>query len=332
MRTPLLALGACSPIGLNARQIALAFRAGIGAPETAGDSAIDGAPLGAWISSGIARDIVGKERLYVLGCRALREALAVMPPRSAPEALFLGLPSPRPGFPEEALVDVVEEHAEEASLAPSAIEIVVSDHVALAGALARARRYLATRPDACVLVGAVDSYHHPETYAWLDESHRMLTDRSERGFIPSEAATFFVLGGANVEPRGAGTITFAEELREPSDVHDQALGTTLVASAAEHASRSPIPWIFTDQNNERFRTKVWSYVAARLRDVVAPGKTKEVKLGTLVGDTGAASLGVALVIASNGLELGFAPGPSALLFGMTEQGERGVIVIDADTA
>ena len=170
--------------------------------------------------------------------------------------------------------------------------------------------------------------------AWLDEELRVLGDSVHNGFIPSEGAAFVVIGAPKGDKRPIARVAHVAaglDQTPPDEPRVAATMTELVGQATALRKSKPVPWIISDMNGERHRTKEWTFVTVRHHDVIVGGKTREDYLGQVAGDMGAASGAVAAAFATVALESGFAPANEALIALHSDWDERGVVVMESVT-
>ena len=87
----------------------------------------------------------------------------------------------------------------------------------------------------------------------------------------------------------------------------------------------PLPWVITDLNGERNRTKEWAQTAIR-----GPLAENVIQLAApqMMGDTGAASGALFLAIACTYFSTGAAPATKAAVVLQSEGPERGAFLLE----
>lgn len=337
MSASIIGVGACSPIGFDARQTALGVRARKIVPRPMNLVDKNGHRFGSARALGMPEDLFGAARVVALGARALREAARDAGlPHDKPVRVFLAIAErsrPLPAGDEERLAArslLPElERASGQRIDGAGSEVIRLGHAGMAVVLERA---MAQAGGDTVLVGAIDTYHHPDTIYWLEREMRVLGEAIHNGFIPSEGAAFVALGGAKADRR-----PFAKVLHAVSGVEQIPEGqprlaelmTELVRTSATHLGTRVVPWAMTDLNGERHRTKEWTFVTIRNKDVLEGGVTREDHLGQLVGDAGAATGALGVAYATTAFRTGFAHATSLLMALHSDGDERGVIVLEA---
>lgn len=201
---------------------------------------------------------------------------------------------------------------------------------------------LASGKYACAVIGAVDTYLDDETLDWLLASKRLKTSTSTRGFLPGEAAAFIV-----IEPtRGAmarkvpsivalhGPATTMEQRSVYDDAPCQGVGLgdcirQTLAQAPNAGKQTGL--IVCDLNGERYRSLEWGLAAPR----ALAGVTLDPPLAhpaESIGDTGAASAAINLCYAATALARGFAGTADILVWGSSDDGERGSVYMTSAAA
>jgi 3-oxoacyl-[acyl-carrier-protein] synthase I len=340
-RFVIVTTGARTPVGLRAPTTATAVRAGI-CRHAFHPTLLDGTgdPLRFALDGRLDPDLHGTARAQALAVSALRECLeplAVLGRVSL--SLWVGFPEERPGFTRTDADWVM--HALTRELTRCArlegMMSVARGHAAGLVALEHALRELdAGHTRACV-VGGVDSYLHPATIDSLDESRRLCTPANRSGFVPGEAAGFFlVTTDENARAwrlpelatiRSVATTTEPNPLASGRVCSGEAL-TAAIARATEglHLPQEKIATAYCDINGERHRSEEFLYVPLRLPAPFVDANRYEAPADAW-GDVGAASgpLYVGLAVAS-GLR-GYARGPHVLAWASSDGGTRAAVTM-----
>jgi 3-oxoacyl-[acyl-carrier-protein] synthase-1 len=334
-------VGARSPLGLDALQVTLCARAGKIEPRPTAFLDSRNYPIGDVRALCLRDDLHGFERLVELAVPALREAAATLGPRRAAGDARLRPPIlltlPEAGRADDdarlgpAFVETIAKRAEiPVDLARS--EVIRAGHAGFAIALARAAALLREREVHAVLVGGVDSYHHPGVLASLDEGYRLHAPAVSDGFVPSEGAAFVLLEPLRVSDaavRPLARLVLAGATREET----VATGAPNLAEAMTRLARGaaevagPLGWILTDINGERHRVREWTMVQMRIDDLVEEGARVERWVEEL-GDAGAATGALLAVLACMQWQVGCAPAGAALVALHSESPERGVVILE----
>lgn len=340
MSASIYGVGACSPIGFDARQTSLAIRARKIVPRPMALVDRNGHRFGSARVLGLPEDLYGSERVVAIGARALREAARDAGiAHDRPVRVFVGVAErgrPLPAGDAESLsARVLLPDLERASgqrIDGAGSEVVRLGHAGMAVMLERAMAQGGGEP---ILVGCIDTYHHPETIRWLERELRVLGESIHNGFIPSEGAAFVALGSGSAsrtEKRPIAKIVSAvagvDQVPEGEPRLAEVM-TELVRSGAAKLGARVVPWVMTDMNGERHRTREWTFVSIRNKDALQGGVTREDHLGQLVGDAGAATGALGVAYAVTAFRIGFAPASSILLALHSDGDERGVVVLEA---
>ncbi|MDI1437284.1 hypothetical protein [Polyangium sorediatum] len=322
------AVGAYGPLGLSALQITMCARARKLVPRPTSFVDKRGESVGVCLADGIAEDVHGPPRLLALARPALREAVH----RARIEAIPLVLSLPEAGRPDddpcygEFFVKMLAA-ASEVPIDIARSRVVRAGHAGGALAMEAAIALLHGAP--AVLVGGVDSYHHPDLLRWLDEECRLHALDAENGFIPGEGAAFALLSRDRTGrlPAPIAAVLGCASGREESDLHDEpniaASMTSILGRLLDGASTRP-GWVLCDVNGERHRVREWNLCAVRHRLIEgvvtmdAPGD---------LGDIGAATGAMLLALAAVSWSVSAAPSPTALVALSSDAAERGAFLL-----
>jgi 3-oxoacyl-[acyl-carrier-protein] synthase I len=333
----ILAVGASTPIGLDARQTALMLRASKCHPRPSPFVDESGNSLGSVRCVRLSDELLGRPRLVALAAPALRELMDTLPPgvsldRHQPVVLLLALPEPWDGEPEEmsSVAGLLSDVARSAQLSlddrSTAIRLGSAGFAAL---LARAATFSRDVP---VIVGAVDSFHEPARMKTLDRNFRLLSGRAGNGFIPSEAACFFLVAPmakrASESPPLA-VVKFVATAEEEQTY--PVVARALTKLTTDPRLPRPVPWVLSDANGEHHRVRKFTYTRMRNKDVFhhRPEQTRREHLHTEIGDVGAATAALSMAYATMGFSLGFAPARSALVLSASEGAARSLVFLEA---
>ena len=160
-------IGASSPLGLDARQTALFWRAGKADPRGTRFRDKTGVSVGAVRSANLSDDTVGYERMLALAIPALEEVLSAAPPqlRSEKTILLLSLPELYEGEDERIATRLLFDLAKAVNLSLDDRSAVVRlGRAGFAALLGRAQLY----GDIRAIIGGVDSYYDAARMATLD--------------------------------------------------------------------------------------------------------------------------------------------------------------------
>ncbi|WP_431103445.1 beta-ketoacyl synthase N-terminal-like domain-containing protein [Roseateles noduli] len=349
-----LAIGAFTPVGGDARSTAAAVRAGLcGFSEHAYMIDTAGEPMRVARVAGVDDALRGAERLVALLAPALTEALAgVLAPGGAATAardgrdgrigVAIALPPARPGGP-DAADDAVRALCRErlgARLGPC--QLFASGHAGGFEALDQARAWLRGGQVDAVVVAGVDSYLAPETLEWLEaeeQLHGAGPLNNAWGFIPGEAAGALLLARAGETAAGGGWAdVLAVGLGRESKLNksgEVCIGEGLTQALRRALDEMPaggvIDNVVCDMNGEAYRADEYGFCGLRVRDRLRD-PTDFLAPADCWGDVGAAGLPLHLLLAASACRKGHAKGPLTLLWGSSDGGGRGAAVIRADVA
>lgn len=347
------ALGARSPVGLNAEQTAMGLRHAHPSPRRTKFMDRHGESIGMSLLGALPDDLEGLHRMVALAAPALGECVA------AHQALFpasvktkpivlLGCPAPRPGFgaaDATALLEAVVNRAN-VDACPQRSAVFPGGHASFAQALERALGEMANAKGTPIFVGSVDSFYDVQTVAHYESDLRILSLRTPDGFLPAEGAAFLALNSqASTSAPTYGEVIFAATDNEFTIVEDQPnlarASTELLVRAARARRESglakntagdrsthPLGWYLRTTNRERHRAREEKFVMTRRWELFHPEKTRIDELAENIGDAGAASGALLSVFACQGFASGYAPHSAACIALASDGPERGVIVLE----
>ncbi len=338
-----VAVGARTPVGLSAAGSAAAVRAGI--CRYAEYPFIDrrGERVVVAADALLETRLEGRERVLPLAESVLEE----LETRLGDQSLYggrltvlLALPETRPGFSENDATWVVQ--SLEARLRGKTSEV----RVELAGrgqagalrAVEQALKGCTEGRDALFLVVGAESYHHAETFVWLERGGRFAQRGVRSGFTPGEGAGGLALMSAGLRRRLAlprlalvrGACTAQEERLRESETGSFGVGMTQAvrgAVAGLDLAREGVDTVYTDLNGERYRSEEWGFVALRAPKVWKSSGYKAPS--DCWGDMGAAFGALGGVLAVQAFARGYAKGPRSLVMAGSDSGLRGAMLLQA---
>jgi 3-oxoacyl-[acyl-carrier-protein] synthase-1 len=349
MTPPLCAIigaGAKSPLGLTLLEVAMCVRAAKVTPRSTTFTDKRHNLIGDVRCPSLSDDLHGYPRLLALAVPALKEAAAGVP---GPYPLILALPEVGRADDDPRLGGEIL--AELARLSELPIDlprslVVRAGHagggMAIEAALLRLRGTGAGERPPAVLVGGVDSHHHPGVLFALDEECRLHSIATEDGLVPSEGAAFLALalpeGPAapgdrkerRLPPSLGSIVAIGSAMEETFGTEEPNLGvamTRLVRSVASATGEPPIAWVLSDVNGEQHRNREWSRVSIRNNDWL-PETTLHQMLVEEMGDSGAASGPLLAAIACTFFRTGAAPATRVMIALHSEGAERAAFVLD----
>jgi len=327
-----LRVGARSPLGLNALQVAMALRARQFEPRTAPFALVGGANVGLGFCRCLPESLHGLDRHIALGAAALREALAGAR-HGERIPLFLALPEGcRPdvdALATQPLLNGLATAAAPHTIEAGASEVFREGHAGFAFALARGIRALDFGAKE-VLVGGIDSPFDEATLQWMDERGYLLTDDRAKGRIPTEAAAFVRLALRSAPKSGARPMTIAGV----ETMHDRAQGGASLGRLLRRVAASPksgsIDWVLSDVNGEAGRTDGWLEAANVASSSL--GEAYHHELIQHTGDMGAATGAVLIAAAKQLAETGSVLYRSLAVALSSDRQGRGVVAVDLPDA
>lgn len=330
----ILSCGAVTAVGLDAFQTAAAFRAGLAGfeqviPATPPREALRGARVPARSSLRTSPD----RWLVNLAARAVHEALGYKS-FSGRLALIVALPEERrrhPAFDTVSAIDLVAAIPAPAGHRFERVMTTAGGGAGIATGLRLAADLITGgEADLCV-VGGVDSLLNDRDVAQLAKSGRMIDGDQPSGMIPGEGAGFVIVGSPDRHRGVLARIAGIGFEREPDDVlgprfsQGRAFAKALT-TATRDVPESRVSFRVSTLNGERYG--VWESMFFTSRFY----RTRRERLAvwysaSAVGEIGAASGAVALVLAAFGIAGGYAPGPWAMCEAASDGGLRSAVLV-----
>lgn len=274
----------------------------------------------------------GSERLIALALPAVREAWGPpdQRPKNARTGIYLGLPVDEDPQP------IVEAIQSELGLKLTRAVAQPGGRAAGLEVLAAALHDLASGSVDCALVGGVDSQLRGPVLSKLQEANQLRTGQNPQGVIPGEGAAFLVLqsegGLAHGGPPAEARLLAAAVAMEPTVAKgdpNQALGlSTVLRSVRDQAGLQAPPLVVCDLNGDRYRAMEWGLASTRaLGDI--HGDLDFWHPADCIGDAGAA-LGILNVIwGATAMRRGYSPSQRVIVWGASENGVRGAVVMES---
>ncbi|WNG20908.1 hypothetical protein [Cystobacter fuscus] len=338
-----VALGARTPVGLSAESSAAAVRAGISRYAEYPFINARGEPLVVAADRLLEPKLEGRERLVPMVESVLEEIEAKL----GHKVLYVGslrvllaLPETRPGFSESDAKWVADSLAARFRTKTSSarVEIAGRGHAGAIQAVEHVLRECSESRDNLFLVVGVDSYHHTETFTWLERGRRFKQPGIRSGFTPGEGAGCLVLMSAGLRrhlqlPQLAvvrGACTAQEQLLRDSETGSFGAAMTQAVQGVVKGldlSREGVDTLYADINGERYRSEEWGFVALRAPPIwKSPGYKSP---SDCWGDVGAAFGVLGSILAVRSFARGYAQGPRALVMAGSDHGLRGVMLLQA---
>jgi 3-oxoacyl-[acyl-carrier-protein] synthase-1 len=336
-----VSVGARTPVGFTAESSAAAVRAGISRYAEYPFVNPRGEPVVVAADRRVAPKFEGRDRLVPMAESVFEEVEAKLGHEALHGArlrVLLALPEARPGFSEDDAAWITNAMMARfrAKTSSARVEIAGRGHAGAIRAVEQAVRECSQSRDTLFLVAGVDSYHHAETFAWLERGRRFAQPGIRGGFTPGEGAGCLALASAGLRrhlrlPQLAivrGTGTAQESLLRDSDTGSFGVAMTQAVKGAVAGLALPLEGVdvlYTDINGERYRSEEWGFVALRTPSVwKSPGYKAP---SDCWGDVGAAFGALGSILAVQAFARGYARGPRALVMAGSDGGLRGALLL-----
>jgi 3-oxoacyl-[acyl-carrier-protein] synthase I len=341
-----IAAGARTPLGLNAESTAAAVRAALSNFAEFPFVMASGEPVITCADAELEPKLEGRERLVPMIESVLDEVmlqLAHGSPYRGTCYLLLALPEARPGFSDpdaEWVADNVGSRLRAAGW-PVRNGIIGRGHAGSIAAIQRVVQESSRGVEGLFLIVGADSYHHADTFTWLEQNRRFTQPAIRSGFIPGEGAGCLALASSGL--RGAlglqalavlgGVGTAQETLLRHSETGSFGAGMTqavLGATQGLQLPRDAVDTLYSDINGERYRSEEWGFVAMKTSSLwkslayEAPGSNW--------GDVGAAFGPLAGMLAVQSYRRGYARGPRTVVMAGSDSGLRGAMLLQDATS
>ncbi len=315
------AFSARTPVGLSPMQTAMCMRARKLEPRVCALMDKRQRRVGTARVGGLGIEAYGYDRMLALASTTLGDLRSEV---TEPLPLIMAVPEPgRPDDDERFGSDFIHALATRSRVPidENGCVVIRAGHAGGALALQKAVALLGRHEQ--VLIGGVDSYHHPQVLAWLDEACRLHALDAEDGFVPGEAAAFCLLGRAEKRGRRA-SVTHVASALDPS-ANGTEPDTAKAMTALLHQLPTVPSWAVTDNNGERHRAR--ACVMAQTRVLADDAVVTALPVG--LGDLGAATGPVAMAVVGAMFDAECAPADSCVVLLHADHGERGVFVLEA---
>ncbi len=336
-----IAIGARTPVGLNAETSTAAVRAGISNHDEFAFISATGEPLIVAADSQLESAMEGRDRIVTLVNSVVEEVMqkyAQIANYSGKYHILLALPEERPGFSEQDAQRVVD--ATRFGLETKGVKVQVDiarrGHAGSIQAVEQAVQQCLQHADELFLVIGADSYIHTETFIWLERNLQFAQPGVRSGFIPGEAAGCLVIASSKLRTTlGLPTLAIVggigvaqETLLRNSETGSFGVGMSEAVIAATRGLQLPrdaVDTLYIDINGERYRSEEWGFVAMRTPllwkslDYQAPSDCW--------GDVGAAFGTLAGVLAVQSYLGDYAEGQRAIVMAGSPSGLRGAMLL-----
>jgi 3-oxoacyl-[acyl-carrier-protein] synthase-1 len=346
-RVVIVAMGACTPVGRDAWSSAAAVRAGISGfgqhpymIDTAGE------PMRAAIAPWLDIDLSGVDRLEALLFPALDQALEPFAgyQGALPNmAIALGLPSARPGLPEDLQHQILGRINQRYARYFTGAAAFCAGHAAGLIALEAAFRKLRQGGlEACIVAG-VDSYIDALTLDWLESCNQLHSAgplNNAWGFVPGEAGAALLLMRESVALSlrhdalaivlGVGTATEPKRIKTETVCIGEGLTQAFRGALAALPAGAKVSDIYCDMNGEPYRADEFGFTALRTKEHFNSG-SDFVAPADCWGDVAAAGGPLHLILSCAAAQKGYANGPLAFAWASAEPGQRAACLLATGT-
>ncbi len=337
MTPQVLAVGLCSPLGLDAEVNQVEFAAGSLRFGETGVLDLDREPVRAAFMSRKWDGRTRTARLAALAARALRDCVRHLDPRRAGEVpLFLGLPAPTSGggvAVRPLLAKLARSMPPGATLQAAPEQLFAEGRTAFFRALEAACRWVEVR-GGVALVGAADSQCDRRTLTHLARAGRTLGFNPD-GLIPGEAAGFVLVGREGALPevgpalRVVASASGQEARHFLQDEPNLAAGLTAVFRSLWREAEAGgwrADYLISCQTGEGFWANEFGLAYLR-NGRLFPEPLRGNLTAEWLGDVGAAAGVVALVAAQDWVRR-HGGRKRVLLYGCSDEGLIGACIVE----
>lgn len=337
-RLDIAAVGAVTPVGMDAAQTCAAIRAGISGIRQGMFRPPPNESM--FIARVPARDHLrrtDRQWLCNLASRAIEEVLEQtdVPPDQLP--LLLAIPEPFRRHPaltsDEARSLLVDVQLALNVVFHPASRILVEGHAAVLFALPLACELLATQRPGCLVCG-VDSLLNASDIEGFASLGRLHGNGQPQGLIPGEGAACVLLTPPGRGPALAGILGHGSAHEAQTILGDDystgaALATAIGNAARQSSIQEPqIDYRISDMNGERYRG--WESMLAATRFYRTHRERLPLQLpAASTGDIGAAAGALGLVVAAVAMSKSYAFGPIVCCEGSSSEGVRAAAIVAA---
>jgi 3-oxoacyl-[acyl-carrier-protein] synthase-1 len=342
-RAVVVAVGARSPLGLDAVSTAFLYRAGSIVMQQGPLCDPDGEPVALCALATLDPTAVGLGRAERLAVPALEEALEALGPgaRAFRAKLFLCFDEHLGGDEIAAAGELAGKLGRRAESLLGSVEVATSTRgaAALGFALDDLVDDLERGRADVAVVGGIHTDYEPERIAALARAGRLLADGNLEALVPGEAAAFAVLARP-ATARAHGLVPLAElhaaatafEKARPDNDEPafEALALTSVLRKIGDALDDGLGagWILSDLQFEPMRLYEMQSAFTRTRRSWCEPHQWDGPAQRL-GWLGAAAMPMHLVLAAEAFRRGWAPHPVAVSLAGSDDGERAAVLLSA---
>lgn len=334
--TAISCLSLVTPVGYTAASTAAALRAGIATFRELGYRDAGGEPIRGAIVDALVPKMRGRDRLaglVRLSFEQMDRRRADLLPWGSMPVILCTRESRTPGGRLNGIVGGLT-LPNGAPLAGPQSAHITEGSVSVFVAVAHARKLLDERGiDACIVV-AVDTLIDARTLGWLDRASRLKTSIVTDGLIPGEAACIAVVSkkplfDTCVNVRGLGLAQEQATVVNEEPFRGDGLASALRAALAESGAKiENVAFRVSDVNGESYAFEELVVGQMRVMRVVRPEQPLW-HAADCMGDSGAASGLIQFAWVEQAFHRGYAPGPSAVLYGSSTFGGRAAAIVTA---
>jgi 3-oxoacyl-[acyl-carrier-protein] synthase-1 len=339
----IVAVGARTPLGLDAKSSAAAMRAGVSRlaehpfmVDANEDPIVNGLdPL-------LDPEFLGAKRLVEIASTPLLEVASKLSEEAEiqdPVTCLLGLPEERPGFGESDAAQVARslQRLPLPGLSQVTLEAYGRGHAAALAGLAEARLRIERGQTEICIVGGVDSYLQHETLDWLQSNRQLATADARSAFYPGEGAGFVALASDRARRqqqwpslatlKGTGLATETKLIKTDEDNFGEGLTAAVIEAGARlQPPDELIDEVYCDINGERYRSEEWGFVLMRTAQFFRDGTQYQCPAAEW-GDLGAASGALFTMLAISGLPRRDRGEALSMVWAGSERGTRAAAVL-----
>jgi 3-oxoacyl-[acyl-carrier-protein] synthase I len=329
-----VAVGARTPLGLDARQTGMLLRAGFAAMGPAPLGA-DGEDVTICQVDALLEGAFGAARAIELGNAAIGEALAALPDRHGADTrvtLYLGLDADADGA--DAIAAEIGARCR-GRFRAAGLEVTVRDAGGPALAVAAACDALRERRADLCIVGGVHTDYDRSRIARLGADDRLYADDNLDAIMPGESAAFVVLASAGSGGALASIASIANGVAEARSDNQEPSAPARGATACMRRATADLErlglragWVLSDIGFDGWRIREQQTVLLRHHRVLGEPYRMD-NPAQRIGHMGAAAMPLCITLAAEAFTRGYAPSPLALVTAGSDGGERGALVVAA---
>ena len=340
-------LGMVTPVGHNAKQSCTSIRAGISRfsesefriPDQKDHMFSVQCAAATGITDGHRRFL----RIFRMAMMAFEEVILQSKMTEAEirrSGLYLCLAEDdRPGMDNRAEQHLVKRMSEVLGLEDFSArsKVINKGHASVFFAIQEAIKDLEQNKYQFAIIGGVDTYLDELTLIWLQDFNFLKTDTHNDGFIPGEAAAFFVLErqrvaiGRKYTPiakiEGGATSNEENSIYDEKPCKGEGLNQSInktFLSLEDGGVQTGL--VICDLNGQRYRAMEWGLATSRaFRESVLPFEVWHP--ADCIGNTGAAAGPINICHGAMALSCGYAVSPNILVWGSSDDGERGSVYL-----